>query len=77
MVGKTQNIINFKHLWNRLAILFDDLENDRIEQSVVAELNNTAGKMIGIGKVITEYYALLGEKPDDITFLQSSDKKTG
>lgn len=70
MSEKKKPISNLSELWTRLATLFDDLETGTVESKVAAELNNTAGKMIGAAKIQLEYYALRKESPD-IKFLES------
>lgn len=52
----------------RLLANFNGLCNGTLEPKDVAEINNTAGKIISSCKVQLEYHAMRGEEPD-IAFL--------
>lgn len=54
-----------------LCKLFDDLKADECDVKIAAEMNNTAGKIIGTLKVQLEYSALRKEEPS-IPFLDKA-----
>lgn len=61
-------IRNIADLTERLADVFNNLENGSLEYKVASELNNTAGKMINAAKVQLEYAAMMKRQPN-IKFL--------
>lgn len=62
---------NITQLRDELLSVFEDLKNGTVERVQAAELNNTAGKIIGTMKVQLEYHALRKEQPD-IKFMKES-----
>ena len=71
---------NVNELRDRLATVFEGLQNGKVTHKDAAELANLAGKMINSAKVQVEYYALRKESPN-INFLkcdpeEKKDEKT-
>jgi len=62
---------NIKELRDDLLDAYDLLKTDPRRLNQVAELANTAGKVIGTVKIELEYAALRKEKPD-VAFLNYS-----
>lgn len=51
-----------------LQLVFDGLKAGELKHKDAAEMTNCVGKMIGLAKVQSEYFALRKEKPE-ILFL--------
>jgi len=56
-------------LRNKLCSIFEKLEAKTIEPKIAAEMNNSAGKILGTVKVQLEYATLCHKKPS-IPFLK-------
>lgn len=54
---------NIRELRQNLSEVFSGLKSGKVNPVIAAEMNNTAGKMIGTVKVELEYAALRKEKP--------------
>tara|TARA_Y100001938_G_scaffold126904_1_gene179280 strand:+ start:1147 stop:1371 length:225 start_codon:yes stop_codon:yes gene_type:complete len=61
---------NSQSLRWRLAQVFNDLENGTLKAGEAKEFANIAGKMINSSKAQLEYYALRGEEPPKMEFLE-------
>lgn len=58
-----------KELTEKLASVFDELGDGKVDLKMAAEMNNTAGKIINTCRVQLEYAKLRKEKPT-IVFLK-------
>lgn len=61
-------------LRNDLCVLFDNIKTKEIDVDQAAEMNNTAGKIIGTLRAELQYAAQRGEEPNIPFMVQKKNK---